>query len=166
MTPATMQLQRKHDELQETIISQQQELRRVAEQLTIARNLHRFNIPVAYNTSKQLNNDNCNVYSVSNLSNVNERFLQFNESRIQRYSNNLTHSNDDDRIASVDQFSYANKNSNYSSDHEDRASNMNSTVTSNDLEMLPYQLPHEQSQVLFDTSNSSNDVNLNIKNCK
>lgn len=166
MTPAAIQLQKKHDELQKRIMSQQQELRRVSEQLIVAKNLHRFNIPVAYNSNKHANNDSSNVYNLTSMNSLNDKYLDFDENRHQRYSNNLGHPNEESRITNIDQFSYANKNSNYGSDHEDRTSNMNSTVTSNDLEILPYQLSHEQSQVLFDTSNSSNDVNLTLKNCK
>lgn len=166
MTPAAIQLQRKHDELQKRIMSQQQELRRVSEQLIVAKNLHRFNIPVAYNSHKLVNTNNSNVYNLSSMNSLNNKYLEFDENRHQRYSNNISHPHEENRIANIEQFTYTNKNSNYGSDHEDRTSNMNSTVTSNDLEILPYQLSHEQSQVLFDTSNSSNDVNLTLKNCK
>lgn len=166
MTPTALQLQRKHDELQKRILSQQQELRRVSEQLIVAKSLHRLNIPVAYNSNKHVNNENTNVYHLSNINSLNEKYLDFHESRHQRFSNNLEQPNEEIKNTTIDQFTYINKNSNYGSDHEDRTSNMNSTVTSNDLEILPYQLSHEQSQVLFDTSNSSNDVNLILKNCK
>lgn len=167
MTPAAIQLQRKHDELQKRIMSQQQELRRVSEQLIVAKSLHRFNIPVSYNSNKNLNNDSSDIYNLSSMNSLSEKYLEFDESRHhQRYSSNLAHPIEDNRMTNIDQYTYTNKNSNYGSDHEDRTSNMNSTVTSNDLEILPYQLSHEQSQVLFDTSNSSNDVNLSLKNCK
>lgn len=163
MTPATMQLQRKHDELQKRIISQQQELRRVSEQLIMAKNLQRFNIPIAYNTNKQFNN-NLSVHNISLYENVNDA----NEDIYSRYSNNDIHltNQNPNHISNMEQISFANKTTNNGSDHEDLNSNMNSTVTSNDLEILPYQLSHEQSQVLFDNSNSSNDANLNSKNCR
>ncbi|KAL5282505.1 CLOCK family protein [Megaselia abdita] len=162
MTPAAIQLQRKHDELQKRIMSQQQELRRVSEQLIVAKNLHRFNIPVTYNSSKHSNND-AKVYNLSSLNHLNEKYLELDENRYQRQMGNP---NDENRITNIEQFTYINEKTNYGSDHEDRTSNINSNVTSNDLEILPYQLSHEQSQLLFDTSNSSNDVNLTLKNCK
>lgn len=178
MTPAQNQvqdqLQRKHEELQHLIVQQQEELRRVSEQLIMARYgllPAIVNVSVPFTTNVGITSTHNVISDVSHHQNPSHQIIHFEQMCAIPHPTGTNHG---DTQNPNDIIQYLQLPTNEVSSHSQHSNihsvQMNSIgpeihdhTQNNELEVMPFQMSQAQAQILF---SSNIDSPSSIQRCK